>query len=84
MRDVSDGRDGRKNNSHANHASQRGENETRVHYALQIIASKRDHGFDLKDERPGAHQIRLLALASASPISTRRRRLISDLKQASR
>jgi hypothetical protein len=63
MRDVSDGCDGRKNNSDAIRASQRGKNETRVHCALQIIAPKADHGSDLKDGRPGA----LPGMTSAGP-----------------
>ena len=38
MRDVSDGCDGGKNDNYANHASQRRENETLVHWALQLAA----------------------------------------------
>ena len=38
MRNVSDGCDGGKNDNYANHASQRRENETLVHWALQLAA----------------------------------------------
>jgi hypothetical protein len=41
---VSDGRDRCKNKSNTKHAGKRGENETRVHYALHLTAFKLDYG----------------------------------------